>query len=383
MVALEVGATHVIDEHGCVVPVNRSYDRDLLLRVAAGRAQVTVSTEEPEIVCPQERYSDLVADAIAERAEPALPIALTVPAWWSARVREEVANRLRVLGVSAVMVDDAEAAVAEYAAVAGSVPATIAVVSLRATQVSVVIVTDCATRPRAQQSPMLIHDEGGDDLDAAVLRHLLASLASTDRTADVTDSAVVAAALETCRDVRESLSLGATASVQLDMPGATGAVRLVRSELEEIARPWMDEVVRTVVSALELSAAPVDAVLLTGGVAVMPLVSQRISADIGIEVFLPTEPALVSVRGAARLLSAHDTAEAPRARRRLGSVVRGLLTSRRERRSVVERTGEPLVVEDEILAMDVADVFAEAFGADERRIDHDQVPMLHESGGSR
>ncbi|MGF3054593.1 Hsp70 family protein [Microbacterium sp. YY-03] len=371
MVAIEVGATGIIEDSGAPVEVGTMLDRDLLLRVTTGRARVTVLGDDVDTLCAAEQFFGVVESTLSRFAMDQESTALVLPAWWNARVRNDMMMRLAAIDPAVEIFDDASSAVAEYAAEIGAVRDTIAVVSLRAAQSSVVIVENCRTNPVTSMSPALIHDEGGDDLDAAVLRHLLTSLASIDNVDVATNAMSTSAVLRQCCDVRESLSEAATESIQLEIPGVTDAVRLVRSEMEEIARPWVDDVVRMVVSALELYGMPVDALLLTGGVAAMPLVSQRLSADIGIEVFLPSEPALVAVRGAERLRRREELGRQSRATRDLRGRMRALLTQQRSwrRRSAPERAKTQITASeavqhpqwrDEPQEVDLEDVFAAA-----------------------
>src|SRR5690606_20083478 len=92
-------------------------------------------------------------------------------------------------------------------------------------------------------------------------------------------------------------------SILPEMPDVDRHVLLLRSELEELAAPRADAVIDIVRTGLEQCAARVDVVLLTGGLATMPLVSQRLSADLALDVHVPEDPRLVVTRGADRLLS--------------------------------------------------------------------------------
>ncbi|WP_192497079.1 Hsp70 family protein [Gulosibacter chungangensis] len=301
--------------NGEVASINQDFPRDLLIRVADDLPYVTVTEDRAELYPAHEMYASAVGEALAVESVDApadFRAAVAVPGWWTPRTLARVQDALRARGLDVLMVNDAEAAVVEYQRSTEPLPSTVAVVGLRASQVSAVVVKNCNTRPTALTSPVLVHNEGGDDLDVAVLQHVLQGLASDGYTVDPTDPDVLAAArasLADCRALRESLSLSVTESMQPEFPETTPRLRMVRSELEELATPWADTVVRTVGAVLEQCAAPIEAVLLMGGLANMPLISQRLSADLGLEVYVPDDPTLIVVRGAERLLNAQPMTE--------------------------------------------------------------------------
>src|SRR5690606_37069323 len=101
-----------------------------------------------------------------------------------------------------------------------------------------------------------------------------------------------------------------TVCVPLD--GASARVRLVRDELEELIRvpheieagqQWAaDELLQLVRDALHragLDIGAVDRVLLTGGGAAIPLVTELVSGEFGLPVIVAPEPAHTAAAGAA------------------------------------------------------------------------------------
>lgn len=311
MVGIDVGATKITQSNRLNVLLGDDVPRDLLKRVADNRPHVVLTNGGLNLAAAEDIYASAVGDALRHQQlgnQDAAPVALAFPGWWSPRAAQRVEAALEAQQLNVFMVNDAEAAVAEFQQEGGPLPGTVAVVSLRAAQSSIVIVRNCGARPSAMPSPVLVHEEGGDSLDSAVLRHLLHSLVDIGNIVDVASPKAISAAplaLTQCQQVREALSQSATESIQLHMPGATRPVRLVRSELEEVARPWVDAVVRMVASAIDLCDERVEGILLTGGLASMPLTSQRLSADLALEVFVPNAPLLLAARGANRLLEGH------------------------------------------------------------------------------
>lgn len=309
MVGIDVGATKITQSNRLNVLLRDDVPRDLLKRVADNRPHLDVAQARVSLQPAHDIYAEAVGEALRHQqlgGTDGPPVAIAYPGWWGHGATERVRSALASQQLNVFMVNDAEAAVAEFRRETGSTPKTVAVVSLRATQAGIVIVRNCDAEPVAVPSPVLVHEEGGDCLDSAVLRHLLQGLTDIGNAIDLTSPKTISAAalaLTQCQQLRESLSQSATESIRLHMPGVTHSVRLVRSELEEVVRPWADAVVHMVTSALGLYDEPVDAVLLTGGLATMPLMSQRLSADLALEVFVPNSPLLLAARGADHLLA--------------------------------------------------------------------------------
>lgn len=307
VVGIDVGVSKVTFSNGESVSIDEDIPRDLLKRVADDTPYVRVKGDVCELIPAHEIY--VLAVAAALQGQPTagpeeFRTALAVPGWWTQRAVSRVRQALAEQQIDVALVNDAEAAVVEYQHAHHSLPGSVAVVSLRANQSSVVIVRNCRERPTAMASPILVHEEGGHDLDIAVLQHVVRGLTELGHSVDPTHPLVTAAAqcaLEECRELRESLSTAATGSMLPVLPSVTQRIRMVRSELEELATPWADEVVRMVSIAVEQCALHVEAVLLTGGLAQMPLISQRLSADLGIEVCVPDDPTLMFVRGAEKV----------------------------------------------------------------------------------
>lgn len=360
MVGIDVGATKITQSNRLNVMLRDNVPRDLLKRVADNRPHVDVAQARVSLQAAHNIYAEAVGEALRHQRlggsdDP--PVAIAYPGWWGPGATARIVSALAAQQLNVFMVNDAEAAVAEFLRETGSSAKTIAVVSLRATQAGVVIVQDCDTEPIALQSPALVHEEGGDCLDSAVLRHLLQGLMDMGNAIDLTSPKTISAAalaLTQCQQLRESLSQSATESIRLHMPGVTHSVRLVRSELEEVVRPWADAVVHMVASAMNLYDQPIDAVLLTGGLATMPLMSQRLSADLALEVLVPHSPLLLAAQGANHLLDSRP----PRRRTRKIFDFAGLRAHRAGRAAArairSEASAQPIV-------QDVDEFFMQAF----------------------
>ncbi|MFD1201441.1 Hsp70 family protein [Leucobacter albus] len=226
---------------------------------------------------------------------------LAVPGWWSPQVLSRINAAFSTHGMNVSLVNAAEAAVAGYRLNGASLPQQVVVIDARRSFTSVVVVQECQARPHALLSPTFIHREGGDALDAAVLRHLVVGLKNVGDEIDTRNAATISAAqvaLAECRQLREALSQRSTASLQLDLPGSAHPVLVARSELDELATPWTDTIVSMVRTAIEQSPKEVQAALITGGLAAMPLLTQRLSADLELDVHVPENLGMVIAEGA-------------------------------------------------------------------------------------
>lgn len=314
MAGINVGATKITHSNGKTLAVlSDETPRDLLKRVAEGTPYVWLDEEHRcELRAAHDIYAEAIADALRDQhlgSFDEAPVALAVPGWWTQQALTRVRIALEKQGVNVRLANDAEAAVTEYLHQGHTLPENTAVVSLRAGYASVVIVRNCLEEPRALLTPALVHDEGGDYLNTAVLQHLVRGLVDLGEGIKIDDPHVISAArdaLSQCRTVREALSTSSSESLLTNLPGTSHRIRLVRSELEELAEPWADSIMRMVSTAIDQAALPLEAVLLTGGLATMPLISQRISADLALEVYVPQAPAQAAARGAQKMIAAQQ-----------------------------------------------------------------------------
>lgn len=321
MIGIEVGATQVtLSARDDAAPFPISAPPQLPHLIAQDLPHIEVSGFDCQLTSATDAFAQIVRDALESmdpkrsrrsNEEDATAVALAVPGWWSPTALDRVRNSLSEHDIQALVVNDAQAAVAGWSQERTTLPEAVAVVSLRSNGTSVVLVEECNTQPRALLSPTFANDEGGNFLDAAVLQHLIAGLQDMNQHIDVGEEKVISAAREAlpaCRELREELSLSAAESIQLNLPGNTKTVRVVRSELEELAAPWLDGVLANLGEAISQSPRPIRSVLLVGGLALMPLVSQRVSAELGLEVAVPTNPREIVAHGARILLERHAQA---------------------------------------------------------------------------
>jgi hypothetical protein len=155
-------------------------------------------------------------------------------------------------------------------------------------------------------APQVLAQLGGADFDDAVFGHLLAAvpaLACLDDEDPATLAATVALR-RACTRAKEALSADTEVSIPVRAPGIDTAVRLHRGEFEDLIRSQLAdavELVRRALRSAQLEPAEVDAVLLVGGSARIPLLAQLVSTELGHPVTIDTDPASTLARGAATL----------------------------------------------------------------------------------
>ncbi|MFX0578257.1 Hsp70 family protein [Nocardia nepalensis] len=151
---------------------------------------------------------------------------------------------------------------------------------------------------------------GGKHIDDAILRHVLGGLDGELGDTDLADPALLAPLNELrlrCRRAKEALSTETAAVIEVELGRVRHDVRLVRCELEELIREQVvgsAGLVRETLRANEIDARDVRAVVLAGGAAATPLITEVLSAQFHVPVIGEPEPGLTSANGAALLARA-------------------------------------------------------------------------------
>src|SRR5215475_2251127 len=148
-------------------------------------------------------------------------------------------------------------------------------------------------------------DLSGLDLDEVVFDHVRSAVGPAWDALDPTDPGVLAAVTRLrrgCVAAKEALSADTDVLVPVRLPGVDTQVRLGRAEFEEMIRPAVAETVEALHRALASAGTSSDelaAVLLVGGSARIPLVTQEVSAQLGRPVSASTDPKGIIAMGAA------------------------------------------------------------------------------------
>ena len=265
------------------------------------------------------RYIGWVADRVAEReGEPPEGIAVTCPATWGPHKRLLLTDALGFHGLSDVtLVTEPEAAAVAYAASQHVDPGSaIGVYDLGGGTFDAAIVRQLDDGGFALTGrPDGVDPLGGIDFDDAVFEHVRERLGPLWTELDFTDPQVRSAAAtlrRECTEAKKALSSDTEVTIPVLLPGVSTQVRMVRAEFEALIAPAVDQTVeamRRSIDSADLGADELSAVLLVGGSSRIPLVAQRVSAELDLPVTVDSDPKAVVALGAA--LSIAPAAAAP------------------------------------------------------------------------
>jgi molecular chaperone DnaK len=241
-----------------------------------------------------------VVSAVAARLGGApTDVAVTHPAGWGHHRLSSLRAALTATGLgTASFLSTAQAAAT---ADRGQLPGggQVAVYDLGGSRLDAAVVrmTEGRFTPVGQPEELEV---GGLDLDELVFGHVLAALGDGWTALDSTDPAVLAGVARlrrSCTVAKEILSADTDTWIPVALPGIDTSVRFTRLEFEELARPAIEETAAVLARVVE--AAGPDAVLLTGGSARIPLVTQVVSAQLGRPVTVAADPRCGTAIGAA------------------------------------------------------------------------------------
>lgn len=235
-------------------------------------------------------------------------IAVAVPAWWTDHATEMTRRSLTAgLGAKVSVVSDAVAAVRGLRAQGAPTDDVVAVLDLGARTTSAAVVRRCTTsRPEVVGRPSVHVDGAGDELDSRLLHHLLHVMRDEGDEVPEVSTDTARELLAQCHEAKHALSTRSATTFSTTLTGEEAPVRLVRDELDEIALPWARIAARVLSNAIESSQLPVRSVLVVGGGARVPLISQTISAELALEVISVDEPAQLVARGAHETVAGID-----------------------------------------------------------------------------
>src|SRR6185503_9548217 len=122
----------------------------------------------------------------------------------------------------------------------------------------------------------------GDQIDQALLNHVLEDIANADGIDPAGTAAVgsLSRLREECRDAKERLSAETSTELVAELPGYRSGIRITRAELESLIAQPLDGVLTALENALErnrITWPNVSAVVTIGGGASIPLITQRLS----------------------------------------------------------------------------------------------------------
>ncbi len=268
------------------------------------------------------RYVAHVVGAVAGRVGgPATRVALTHPAGWGQHRITSLHTALAAQGLGATLfLSGAQATARAYAEstqlAAGDL---VAVYDLGGSGFDAAVVRtlpDGRFAPAGQPEELAV---GGLDFDELVFDHVRLALGERWGAMDPADPAVrpaLARLRRECTLAKEALSADTDVQIPVALPGIDARVRLARAEFEELVRPTIEETAAMLHRAIDAAGstpADVAAVVLTGGSARIPLVTQVVSEILGRPVIVAPNPKADTAIGAALAIGGLD-AEAPAAR---------------------------------------------------------------------
>jgi actin-like ATPase involved in cell morphogenesis len=145
-----------------------------------------------------------------------------------------------------------------------------------------------------------VTDIGGQDLDHALMQHVLESVGAAVEPAADTEPA--AAARDALVAAKETLSFRADAAMPMSIDGRDLDVRLTRFELDAVAAALVERTVDALELALDsaqVSASELDEIVLIGGASRTPLIAQKVSERFDRPIIAADDPQFTAVLGAA------------------------------------------------------------------------------------
>jgi len=233
-------------------------------------------------------------------------VVVTCPANWGPYRRELLDQAISISGVTVARVCTEPEAAALHFASTGRVRDgdAIAVYDLGGGTFDAAVLRQVGGGFTFLGKPEGIEQLGGLDFDDAIFTHILPSLGLP---ADDDDPHLTSALVELrreCAAAKEKLSFDVAATIPIRVAGAPSSVRVTRSELEELIGPLIGRTVdclERVILHAGLSPAELAAVVMVGGSASIPIVSEQLAARLGRPVALSSQPKLCVAMGAALL----------------------------------------------------------------------------------
>ncbi|MER5672680.1 Hsp70 family protein [Pseudonocardia alni] len=245
----------------------------------------------------------LVDEVSTRHGGPPSRIGVTCPVGWGRHKRDLLAAALRRRGLTVSLVTAPQAvALAHRAVVPAGGPLAVVDLGGNGTTATVLAAAAPGVLPDAVGRTLSCRT-GGADVDDAVFAFVRSSSPATAAAFDALDPddprtvAALTALRDECRAAKQLLSRDTVATVRVEMPGLRTAVRIHRSDLDELTRPLLEPVADLVQDVA--AAAPDAEVLLAGGAARMPVVVQAVSAALGRPVAVVADPVADAARGAA------------------------------------------------------------------------------------
>ena len=261
-------------------------------------------------------------DAMARTVGGGAPVAIAVPAHWGPATVGALRGALRAVpglapdGVPPALLPDSTAALAALQAAPGLPASGVVVLCDFGGSGTSVTLADAGANLDPVGQTVRYPDFSGDQIDQALLNHVLAGIAAAND-ADPAGTAAVSSLARLRNEVRlakERLSAETATVVHAELPGFASDVRVTRNELEQLINEPLAGVLHTVEETLQRNNIPlanVAAVATVGGGANIPLVTQQLSTRLRAPVITTPQSQLNVAAGAALIADSGLAGDAP------------------------------------------------------------------------
>ena len=300
-VDLGSGAVKVATDAGATIRLVPPVDPELAARVGTSVPLIRRDGDLVITQAPHDAYVRAVATSL--NGTTAASVAIVTPDWWTPRARALVEQTFEAHEPGRFQLVSPAAAAISAASESHRLPSTVAVLDIGAESSSSTILDEDDGVHRVVGRPAVLHGQAGNQIDRRLMQLVLGWLSPDVQGYEPTGAEIAAAgqSLQTqVKAAKERLSTRPVATVTPHLPGANVELRLVRSEFDEVVRETVDAIVAMLKANIVVNSPEgVGAVMLTGGSVSIPLVTQVISAELGLPVILENDPATLAVRGAA------------------------------------------------------------------------------------
>jgi hypothetical protein len=310
---LSIGTTNLVAARAGDPPVTRRSVLTISGQVLTGFVE-RVGDPVPMVAADGSSHpaDQLMVDAldalIGEMGGPPSPLAVAVPAHWTGatlralRVAMRAKPSLAPNGVPARLVSDAVTALTALHANPG-LPASgvVVLVDLGGGGTTITLADAASTYEPIETSRFM--EFSGDQIDQALLAHVLVDIADADGADPAGTTAVGSLTMlrAECRRTKEALSTQTVVDVSVELPQHRSAVQVTRAELETLMDAPFAGVLAEMDDLLQRNRIPwseVSSVVAVGGGASIPMVTQRLSAHAQAPLVTTPQPALDAAVGA-------------------------------------------------------------------------------------
>ncbi len=261
-------------------------------------------------------------DAMARTVGGGSPVAIAVPAHWGPAMVGALRGALRDKpnlapnGVPAALVPDSVAALTALQTAPGlPTGGVVALVDLGGSGTSITL-ADANANLAPIGETVRYTDFSGDQIDQAVLNHVIAGIADANNSDPAGTAAVgsLTRLRDESRQAKERLSADTATVVPVDLPGFRSDVRLTRTELENLIDQPLAGLLGAIEETLErnnIARSSLAAVATVGGGAGIPLITERLSGQFRVPVITTPQSQLNVAAGAALIADRDLAADAP------------------------------------------------------------------------